>query len=155
AERDAHSDDDEGYRRRQDDPAKQRESLRAETARGVDQGRVDGASAGLGVEVEREEFGDHDHEDDGGVAQPEPENGERNPGNSRNRIKRPDHGIDELARGARAAEEEAERYREKRRNREARDRTREARRKLLIDVRTVEPRLLVVQRQGVENGPRD
>ena len=76
---------------------------------------------GFGVEVERKELGDEHHEDDGGVAETEPQDRQRNPGNARDRIERPDHRIDEFAHGTRMRPtRRPERNRERRGNREAR-----------------------------------
>src|SRR6185312_7345877 len=83
AERDPHAGDDVWNRGRQNDPTEQRQARRTKAAAGIHENGIDAARTGFSVEIKRKELGDEHDENDGGVTQPEPEDRERNPGDSR------------------------------------------------------------------------
>src|SRR5262249_58012051 len=109
----------------------------------------------LRVEIEREKFRDEDDENHGRVAEPEPEDRQRDPRDARNWIERSDDGIYEFTNGTDTANDESQRDGKRGGQRKAGDGTGEARHQVLVDVRPVEPALVVVQRQCVDDSARD
>ena len=77
AERVAQADEDRRQRAGQDDPPEQRAAAKPVDPRHLDQAAVDGADAVEGVEVDREQHADRDQEDLGLLADPEPQDDQR------------------------------------------------------------------------------
>jgi hypothetical protein len=85
ADADAHAGQDVGHRRRQDHAGEHREAGGAQVARGADIDAVDLAHAGDGIHQHREEGAQRDQEHGRRIAQPEPQDRQRNVGDRRNR----------------------------------------------------------------------
>src|SRR5262249_57021467 len=91
--------------------AEQGDAFRPIATRGVNQDGFDVAGPRLGVEVEREKFRDENDEDHGRIAEPEPEDRQRDPRDARNWIEGSDDRIDEFTNRTDAATAEAQRRR--------------------------------------------
>ena len=85
AEADAHADDDLRQRRREHHLQEQLRARDAEVLRRAQVALLDGVHARGGLHDHREHRGDEDQEDRRGVADAEPEDGDRNPGDRRDR----------------------------------------------------------------------
>src|SRR6266542_40696 len=102
--------DDEGQGARQHDLEKERARVGAHRLGGAEPQPVDRADTGPGVQDQREDGGIDHEPDGGGIAEPEPENEQRHPGERGDRAEHAHQRKEEPLDGSEAAHQHAERH---------------------------------------------